>query len=224
MTLLPADLTAVGRVAGWARSNPALPAAEAAEMATHFPAWLLTVGDSEGLSACPRCGDLLEFSAGTLHCRTCGHSGRGKGITHLAWTGHLPMPVDGLPRALAHIQAAPHPGFPLITVGGSRLWLVPVLAHYPSDWPRSPPTIRYDPDLFRILGIAAPGAGHHMIGNTLCLYASGQWRSVSLRVVLQQRVVNHLAGILKIGNGQPPAAAFAGKQHIYGGEDERGYR
>ncbi len=222
MNLTPADLTATGRAAGWARSNPALLAAEVAEMATHFPAWLLTVSDGTGLTPCGRCGGLLGFGAGALRCRDCGRAGKGP---RLAWTGHLPLPIDGLPRALACILAQPHPAFPLITVGGTRLWLVPVVAHYPLDWPRSQPTIQYDPALFRILGIAAPNASHHMIGSTLCLYAGGQWRNVTLRVVLQQRVVNHLASILKIGDGQEPVTAFAGKQHVYAArDDEWNYR
>lgn len=224
MNLTPADLTAAGRVADWVRSNPAQLAAEVTEMARHFPAWVLTVSDTEQLRLCTRCADLLVFQAGTLGCRGCGRLGRAGKPLQLAWTGHLPVPVDGLPRALARILAAPHPGFPLVPVGGSRLWLVPVLAQYPRDWPRSQPTIRYDPELFRILGIPSPGASHHMIGTSLCLYAGSQWRTVTLRVVLQQRVVNHLASILKIGNGQEPVAAFAGKQHIYGSHDDWGYR
>jgi len=222
MNLTPADLTATGRVADWARSNPALAAAEAAEMATHFPAWLLTVSNGTALTLCKQCGELLLFSEGKLRCRGCGRVGKGP---RLAWTGHLPLPVDGLPRALGRILVQPHPAYPLVTVGGTRLWLVPVVAHYPVDWPRSQPTIQYNPDLFRILGIASPSASHHMIGATLCLYASGQWRSVTLRVVLQQRVVNHLASMLKIGDGQAPVTAFAGKQHIYESrEDDWGYR
>ena len=221
MNLTPADLTAAGRVADWVRSNPAQLATEVAEMATYFPTWLLTVSNGTDLTSCKQCDELLLFAEGKLRCRSCGRAGKGP---RLAWTGHLPLPVDGLPHALARILAHPHPAYPLITVGGTRLWLIPVVAHYPVDWPRSQPTIQYDPELFRILGIASPNASHHMIGSTLCLYASGQWRTVTLRVVLQQRVVNHLASILKVGNGQEPVAAFAGKQHIYGSRDEWDYR
>ena len=59
-----------------------------------------------------------------------------------------------------------------------------------------------------------------MVGRALCLYAGGQWRSVTMRVVLQQRVVNHLASTLKIGEGLAPVAAFAGNQHTYGGRED----
>src|SRR6266550_76679 len=46
----------------------------------------------------------------------------------LAWLGHLPLPVQGLPRALKRIRAHPHPRYPLVPIGSSLLWLAPVLA------------------------------------------------------------------------------------------------
>jgi hypothetical protein len=212
MNLMAADLAAAGKMAAWARTTPPLLAVECADMAAHFPAWLLTVGDGEGLTACAQCGEMLVFGEGKLACQGCGRAGKGR---QLAWTGHLPMPVGGLPHALARIRKRAHPGFPLIEAARTLLWLVPVLAVYPSDWPRSAPSIQYDPELFNILGIRTPGATHHMVGRALCLYAGGQWRSVTMRVVLQQRVVNHLASILKVGDGMTPVLAFAGKQHTY---------
>ena len=213
------DLAAVGKVTRWARENPALLAQEVAEMATYFPRWVLTVGDGQGRVPCAACGDVLVFREGKCRCVRCGRAGARRS-TGLAWMGHLPIPVGGLPRTLARITAQPHDGYPLVTVGNTPLWLVPVVGFYPADWPRSEPLMRYDTTLFRILGLDRVGAAQHVIDtNRMCLYAWGQWRAVTMRVVVQQRVVNHLASLLKIGDGQAPAAAFAGNQHTYGGQD-----
>jgi hypothetical protein len=212
------DLAPAGRTAQWARGNPALLEQEVAEMGTYFPRWVLSASDGTALTRCARCADLLVFREGKLRCLRCGRAGPGK---HLAWTGHLPVPVAGLPRALERIHAHPHPGYPLVRLGATLLWLVPLLACYPADWPRTPPVVRYDAEIFRILGIPAPGASHHIVsGSTMCLYGWDQWRAVTMRVVLQQRVVNHVASLLKIGEGQAPVAAFAGKQHLYNDRDD----
>jgi hypothetical protein len=214
------DLAAAGRVATWARENPTLLAQEVAEMATYFPRWVLTVGDGQRRLPCGSCGDVLVFREGKCRCVRCGRA-LARRSAQLAWMGHLPVPVGGLPRTLARIQAQAHPGYPLVTVGGTPLWLVPVAAFYPADWPRSEPIVRYDSELFRILGIPYAGASHHIVDtNRMCLYAWSQWRAVTLRVVLQQRVVNHLASLLKVGDGQAPVAAFAGNQHTYGGQHD----
>jgi hypothetical protein len=214
------DLAAAARVSTWARENPALLAQEVAEMEAYFPRWVLTVGDGTAVSRGPRCSDVPVFREGKLGCVRCGRPGKG---SQLAWMGHLPLPVDGLPRALARIEAAAQPGYPLVAVGGRRLWLVPVVAFHPADWPRSEPILRYDRALFSILGIAATATNHIIDHTRMCLYAWGQWRAVTLRVVLQQRVVNHLASLLKVADGQPAATAFAGNAHNYGGRDENDY-
>ncbi|HMA34294.1 MAG TPA: hypothetical protein VKY74_07400 [Chloroflexia bacterium] len=207
------DLAAAARAATWARDNPALLAQEVAEMAAYFPRWVLTVGPGPAITRCKACGEVLVFRAGKQRCICCGRTGAGSG---LAWMGHLPMPLGGLPRVLRRVQAHPHPAYPLVTVGQTPIWLVPVAAFYPAAWPHEVPTCRYDPALFGILGIGAPGARHHIISSTaMCLYGAGDWRAVTLRVVLQQRVVNHLASLLKIGEGQDPSTAFAGRQHTY---------
>ena len=213
----PVDLAAAGRVSAWARENPALLAQEVSEMAAYFPRWVLTAGDGTVVHRCTRCQDVLVFREGKLGCVRCGRAGKG---SHLAWMGHLPLPVDGLPRALARITGQPQPGFPLVRVGGARLWLVPVVAFHPADWPRSEPILRYDRALFTILGIYANATNHIIDHTRMCLYAWNQWRAVTMRVVLQQRVVNHLASLLKVADGQPAATAFAGKAHGYGGPDE----
>jgi hypothetical protein len=211
------DLAAAGRVSAWARENPRLLAQEVAEMAAYFPRWVLTVGDGTAVSRCTRCSDMLVFRDGKPGCVRCGRAGKGP---LLAWMGHLPLPVDGLPQALARITAQSKPGYPLVSVGGTRLWLVPVVAFHPADWPRSEPILRYDQAIFAILGISATATNHIIDHTRMCLYAWGQWRAVTMRVVLQQRVVNHLASLLKVADGQPAATAFAGKAHSYGGPNE----
>ncbi len=214
------DLAAAGQVSAWARENPALLAQEVAEMAAYFPRWVLTAGDGKAVNRCARCQDVLVFRDGKLACVRCGRVGKG---SQLAWMGHLPLPVDGLPQALARIMAHATPGFPLVRVGGTQLWLVPVVAFHPTDWPRSEPILRYDRALFSILNIPATATNHIIDQTRMCLYGWSQWRAVTVRVVLQQRVVNHLASLLKVADGQPAATAFAGKAHSYGGRDDGDY-
>src|SRR5262249_11336969 len=128
------DEAAAGRVAAWARGpGAALLAQEIAEMATYFPRWGLTLGDGQRRTPRAPCGELLVFREGRARCVGCGRPARPR-QAQLAWTGHLPLPVDGLPRALKRIRRAAHPVYPLVVVGGQHLWLVPVLAFYPANW------------------------------------------------------------------------------------------
>jgi hypothetical protein len=63
------------------------------------------------------------------------------------------------------------------------------------------------------LGLPRGSAAHHLVGGQACLYAYGQWQATPIHAVLQQRVVNHLASLLKIAAGQRPERAFIGRIH-----------
>jgi len=201
------DLRAVARLAPWARRHPDLLAREVAEMAVFFPAWQLTAGDGAAPCRCAACGDLLAFRDGGLRCDRCGSAGpTGRPL----WLGHLSALVGGLPRAAARIRGAGQAAYPLATLGRAPIWRVPVLACYPVDWPRRPPVLRYDPALFSILGLGRPDAALRLTPDgAAILYGPDEWRPTPLRTVLQERALPHLAGLLQVADGRPPAEAFA---------------
>ncbi len=209
------NLTAMGRVQQWATQQPALLAQEVAEMVEHFPHWQPAAYSGKGLLTC-RCGGRLSFAAAPdegLRCEACGkvrkvapHQG-----LQLAWVGYLPTL---LPERVAKLVAKRlHPSHILSEVGGKRWLLAPILLRYPDNWPQAAPTVQYDPHLLKMLNLSI-GAQIHTVGDhVLCLYSYNEWREVTARVVLQQRVVNHLAALVRVANGQAANDAFIGPAH-----------
>jgi hypothetical protein len=214
------NLEAMGKMQSWAARNPRLLAQEMAEMGEHFPHWQPAVYHDKGLLTC-ECGSALTFRGardGGPRCTGCGGTRlvEARMKVQLAWVGYLPTLLSS-PLAWT-VGARLHPSHELITVNGKQWLLAPVLFRYPEGWPDTPPQVQYDPHLLPMLGLSS-GANVHTIGDTLCLY-DGHWRAVTARVVLQQRVVNHLAALVRIADGTPPAEAFIGPAHNY---DERSY-
>jgi hypothetical protein len=209
------DSAAAAQVMAWAKRTPALLAQELAEMAEHFPHWLLALADADSPRACARCGELVIFAEGAARCVACDAPATYNRKARLAWLGHLPTLLRAsaaLERRLPALAAA---GAPTVEAGGARYLLVPMHAIYPAEWPNVEPAVFYGPGILAALGLAnGVSASHHLYsGGQACLYASGQWRGASVRVVLQQRVVNHLASLVKIASGVPPDQAFIGRIH-----------
>ena len=210
------NLEAMGKMQLWAAHDSALLAQEVAEMAAHFPHWQPAVYSKSGLLTC-ECGGLLTFSGAKSNgprCVGCGGTRLLESTlkAQLAWVGYLPTLLSA---RLAHtLSARLHPSHELITVSGKQWLLAPVLLRYADDWPDIQPTVQYDCHLLPMLGLRL-GAEIHTIGdNQLCLYA-GNWRAVTARVVIQQRVVNHLAALIRIADGAAPEQAFIGPAHSY---------
>lgn len=211
------NLAAMGKMQNWAARNPRLLAQEVAEMGEHFPHWEAAVYHGDGLLTC-ECGSALTFRGardGGPRCTGCGGTRLVEAgmKAQLAWVGYLPTLLSS--RVAWTVQARLHPSHELITVSGKQWLLAPALLRYPEDWPDTAPIVQYHPHLLALLGLSS-GANVHTIGDTLCLY-DGHWRAVTARVVIQQRVVNHLAALVRIADGTPSEDAFIGPAHSYGG-------
>jgi predicted RNA-binding Zn-ribbon protein involved in translation (DUF1610 family) len=205
------DLDAAARSHEWAQRQPERLAREVGEMAEHFPHWILALGEPDGehLCACPQCGALVVPREGAWRCAACRRSVTPPRNSLLAWAGHLPALWPPHPR----LRAGPPAGHALVTVREQRFLLVPLSVFYPHDWPRNQPTVRYAPGLVAFLRIQPTGRVHLYDAQRPCLYYGNQWNGVSVRAVLQQRVVNHLASLVKIAMGVEPEEAFIGKIH-----------
>jgi hypothetical protein len=83
------------------------------------------------------------------------------------------------------------------------------------------PTIRYAGRWLDAAGLPRASASHHLISNgQACIYGYSEWQAQPIHSVLQQRLVNHAASLLKIMAGISPDTAFIGKAHG-GMNDER---
>ena len=208
------DLAVASRLMRWSRRVPELLAREAREMIEHFPHWLLTSGSENRPHGCPRCGEMMIFAEGKSQCIACGGP-PDSAATQLIWVGHLPTlwrNEDRLQRYINPLKAA---GCPLISVNNARYLLVPIHVGYPTEWPNQEPSVCYSSGFLSALGIGehASSTSHMLGGGMACLYAHGQWNGVSVRSVLQQRLVNHLASLIKIAAGIDPNEAFIGRIH-----------
>lgn len=209
------DLDAAAAVASWRAAKPDRLEHEAAEMARHFPRWLLTVARGPLLLECPGCSGMLVFDRG-VRCAACGKELSRSRIprdTKLTWFGLLPpIGVDSLEKLKGRLVQKPPPRH---VVGHSpatgTYLLAPLLATYPDTFPREPPRVAYFPEFFSIHGMPArgPAHGHHMLADdTMCLFAGGQWRAeMTCREVLQQRAYAHVVKLLNTANGK--ARSFA---------------
>jgi hypothetical protein len=209
------DLAAAAHLMGWSQRVPALLAQELAEMAEHFPHWLLVCAQGSRLCACAQCDELIVFTDGAARCVACASPHPMEPADRLAWVGHLPSLLRNSPPLHARLPALAAVGAPAIEAGGARYLLVPVTVTYPEQWPNVEPMVRYGPGVLAALGLPNQAGGlYHLYGDDrACLYAPNQWRGASVRVVLQQRMVNHLTSLLKIAAGVAPEEAFIGRIH-----------
>jgi len=121
-----------------------------------------------------------------------------EGAPLLAFVGRIPAVVDDRPmlaKSRAHLAALRRAGLAdraalhrsyFLKAEGRTFFAPPVFAFFPSGWPRTDPLVMVEPDYFAVLDIPPshvyPGTSYR-----LCNYA--QWRDVTLRTVLQQRIV-----------------------------------
>jgi hypothetical protein len=148
---------------------------------------------------------------GALRCAGCGEPGRADG---LIWLGHIPALARPEPAFARRQEALRRAGFAEVAAGGATYLLVPLAVVYPAEWPNEEPAVRYAGRWLDALGLPRASAAHHLVaGGRACLFAWGQWSALPVHAVLQQRVVNHLASLLKVAAGQPPQRAFIGRIH-----------
>jgi hypothetical protein len=205
------DRSACAMVAPWAFRAPEVLAADLEGMAAYFPHWLLAGSLAGRPARCERCAALLVPREGALRCVLCGLPGRAEG---LLWTGHLPALARAEPAFAPRRLALRDAGFAEAAANEQHYLLVPLGVFYPAEWPSVEPLIRYSPRWLDALGLPRASAAHHLLGGGhACLFAYGQWRAAPIHAVLQQRVVNHVASLLKIAAGQSPDQAFIGRVH-----------
>jgi hypothetical protein len=214
----PVDTNAAAAAVPWAARAPVALAADLAGMAEYFPHWLL-VGAAGGRALrCQRCMAFLVPTGGAIRCPGCGDQQTASG---LLWIGHLPAlarPEPAFARRRAALQAAGYAE----AAGDVAYLLVPLVVAYPDEWPNVEPSVRYAGRWLDALGLPRGSAAHHLVaGGQACLFAWGQWSAQPIHAVLQQRVVNHVASLLKIAAGQSPAQAFIGRIHHDDWEPER---
>jgi hypothetical protein len=74
--------------------------------------------------------------------------------------------------------------------------------------------VRYAPRWLDALGLPPNSGAHHLVQNgRACIFGWGQWTAMPIHAVLQQRMVNHVASLLKVAAGQKPKQAFIGRGH-----------
>jgi hypothetical protein len=212
------DADAAGRAMRWAARRPQTLAADLTGMATYFPHWLLVGTQAGRTTRCERCALPSVPARGALRCPACGEATPANG---LRWVGHLPALARLEPafqRRRAALQAA---GFEEAQIEEQGYLLVPLSVTYPGEWPSVEPAVRYAPRWLEALGLPRASAAHHLVGvGQACLFAWGQWQATPIHFVLQQRVVNHVASLLKIAAGARPEEAFIGRIHHEAWEPE----
>jgi hypothetical protein len=205
------DPQAIGKLLRWARRRPQVLQADLEGMFSYFPHWML-VGIAQGRTArCHTCHAPAVPTAGAIRCPACGHE---LVADTLAWMGLMPALARPEPPFAARRSALQQAGFGEVSTPNGEYLLVPLSAFYPSEWPNTEPVIRYAPSWLRAIGLpTASGMLHIINGGQACIYSYGQWQATAIHHVLQQRMVNHLASLLKIAAGIAPHQAFIGRIH-----------
>ena len=210
------DSSAAAQAMPWVARSPAALAADLAGMGAYFPHWLLAGASGGQPLRCAACRALRAPMAGAIRCPACRAAAPADG---LIWLGHLPALARPEPEFAPKLAALRAAGFDQVAAGGDTYLLVPLAVAYPAEWPNVEPAVRYARRWLAALGLSRYSATHHLVGDgQACLFGWGQWQAMPVPTVLQQRVVNHLASLLKIAAGQPPQQAFIGRVH---GDDWR---
>ena len=204
------DVGALARIGEneWVRDFPQLLERDLAEMTETFPHWFLAAGKP---AECPEDGDYIVPSKGGFRCAACEKPYKDAAhLRSLLWTGMIPVQVTGATHVEQRIrQQIAERNLPIGHVeSGALFLLVPIEVAYPSNWPNSAPTARYLHGFFQALG-RSPGSGHHshmLSDNQMCLFNS--WHKMSMRDVIQNRIVPHALAQVKIANGERPQRWF----------------
>ncbi len=209
------DINAAIKVQKWVQKFPQIFNRELDEMKTHFPRWILTVTDSDGkLKNCPQCNNTLVLTQGKIVCINCQSILKKFNNLHLAWTGLIPTPISGRENLQTRLNKINEQPFPVVELDNIYYLLTPVVVMYTNKFPVEEPYCYYTSEFMKVLGTPKNGSYIHLLsGNRMCLFGYGEWNSLSVRQVIQQRVLNHLISTIKIADGMPAHKAFIGKGH-----------
>jgi len=186
---------------------------ELADMAVHFPRWILTVSQHHALVRCQKCDGMVIFDRGA-RCVACDvKASRLPGAARPAWFGVMPpIGIDGLARIKDGLLARPPKGHVVgHREGLGNYLLVPLVVTYPPQFPLSPVEVFYLPEFRTIPGMPQEEVSHafHMVGHgKMCLFAAGEWiPEMGARTTLQQRAYAHVVKFLNYANGKRNAFA-----------------
>ena len=179
-------------------------------MSEHFPTWVLALGrvgasdywDTGALLHHRPCGAPWVFDVG-VRCADCRQplpeaEQPSPEELLIAFIGRIPAALGGRPwlekvrsrlavlKEAGRNEARARLRSWFIKVDGNPFFAPPVFAFFPYNWAQTDPLTMVEPDYFDVLGLPPshtyPGTHHR-----LCNYA--HWRDVTLRTVLQQRIV-----------------------------------
>ncbi len=204
------DMEAIRYAVSWANANPFLLEQEVREMEKHFPFFIATVAKGRSIIYCSGCGELLVWQ-NSITCINCEKYFRVSARSaQLAYIGQIPSVIGEVDEKGDFEEGKCRPFFRKIFLrltslpenlqryisetengqGGKKYFFTPpIKAVFSEGWPRGAPDVVLESEYFQLLGIplahAFPEGSYR--GNRLCLYSS--WPKVTLRVVLQQRIV-----------------------------------
>lgn len=205
------DVQVAQRLLPWAARRPDVLVRDLEGMRAYFPHWLLLGARNQQPLRCDACAAPGVPTAGALRCVCCRKE---LAADSLIWRGDIPALARVEPRFQQCRRALREAGFADIQIADQTYLLVPLMLTYPAEWPNEAPLVRYATRWLAALGLPASSAAHHIVGNGhACIYAWGQWQAEPVHAVLQQRMVNHVASLLKIAAGQSPQQAFIGRIH-----------
>lgn len=203
------DVGALKQIKGndWIEDHPTLIIRDLQEMSEMFPRWFLVAGVGTSPVACDDCGEYVVPTDGRMRCLACGDEYTSD-ITHLIWTGLLPVQVSGadsVEKRLEQLQERRQIRLPY----SNKILYAPILVVYPRNWPHTDPPSYYTKEFFESLGLNPSNTGHgnHMLGNLqMCLFSS--WEQMSIREVIQNRIAPHALAQVKLANGERPKKWF----------------
>lgn len=198
----------------WIEEFPQLLQKDLAEMSSSFPHWFLALGKNAEFVVCANDQEYIVAKKGGWHCLKCDqpYSGVIKNLS-LIWTGMLPVQITGANKVENHVRKKIQNEtirIPFLDNGKALYLMVPIKIVYPNNWPNYAPSSFYiSVEFFRSIGVSAPGASHanHMKGSLeMCLFSS--WHHMSIREVIQNRIIPHALAQVKIANDERPKKWF----------------
>lgn len=208
------DLKATRVVRGndWLERFPQLLTKDIQEMEQSFPRWFLVAGNGATPAACPQDDEYIILKDGAMRCVLCGEVFSSQ-ISSLIWTGFLPVQITGAVIVETKIRGKIESGkmqLGYLDKGNVLFIFAPIKVVYPTNWPNSAPEGHYVSGFFETLGFRADnmsGHQHHMNNRSkICMFSS--WHQMSIREVIQNRIVPHALAQVKIANGERPMKWF----------------
>lgn len=215
----PVDVGAAAETMAWVARMPQVLEIDLAGMAEYFPHWILAGSRKGRPLRCRRCQAPHVPTQGAMRCVGCSEVGQ---VDGLLWLGHVPSlarPEKPFARRQKALRKA---GFAEVEVGEAIYLLVPLVVQYPDEWPNVEPAVRYPRRWLEALGLPRNSGAHHLVqSGRACIFAWGEWVAMPVHAVLQQRMINHVASLLKVAAGNKPEQAFIGRGHHTAGLQTR---